>query len=128
MVGGGASLHGRLLLGGTDGSNPVPSSGESVSAVNSGAVGEKPRAFAPVCTASGTRDGDELADTRSFSPFSLKGIDAVSPRRFEASQRRAGRAKVTAWDACAGAPFSLRGVCAAPPSRAADRVQSHVSR
>jgi len=29
MVGRGASLHGRLFLGGTDGSNPVPSSGES---------------------------------------------------------------------------------------------------
>jgi len=29
MVGYGASLDGRLFLGGTDGSNPVPSSGES---------------------------------------------------------------------------------------------------
>ena len=29
MVGRGASLHGRLFLGGTDGSNPVPSSAES---------------------------------------------------------------------------------------------------
>ena len=29
MVGRGASLDGRLFLGGTDGSNPVPSSGES---------------------------------------------------------------------------------------------------
>ena len=29
MVGRGASLDGRLILGGTDGSNPVPSSGES---------------------------------------------------------------------------------------------------
>jgi len=29
MVGRGASLDGRLSLGGTDGSNPVPSSGES---------------------------------------------------------------------------------------------------
>ena len=29
MVGRGASLEGRLFLGGTDGSNPVPSSGES---------------------------------------------------------------------------------------------------
>jgi hypothetical protein len=31
MVGRGASLDGRLFLGGTDGSNPVPSSGESTS-------------------------------------------------------------------------------------------------
>src|SRR6516162_6842962 len=29
MVGRGASLHGRLFLGGTDGSNPPPSSAES---------------------------------------------------------------------------------------------------
>jgi hypothetical protein len=29
MVGRGASLDGRLFLGGTDGPNPVPSSGES---------------------------------------------------------------------------------------------------
>ena len=29
MVGRGASLDGRLFFGGTDGSNPVPSSGES---------------------------------------------------------------------------------------------------
>jgi hypothetical protein len=29
MVGRGASLHGRLFLGGTDGSNPVPSRRES---------------------------------------------------------------------------------------------------
>ena len=29
MVGRGAALDGRLFLGGTDGSNPVPSSGES---------------------------------------------------------------------------------------------------
>src|SRR5262249_17453430 len=87
-----AMIAGSLFTGarGTDGSNPVPSSGESVSAVNSGPVGEKPRAFAPVCTASGTRDGDELAATPSFTPFSLKRIDAVPPRRFEASQRRPG--------------------------------------
>src|SRR5438270_1798255 len=30
MVGGRAALHGRLFLGGTDGSNPVPSGEESV--------------------------------------------------------------------------------------------------
>jgi len=34
------------FLGGTDGSNPVPSSGESVSAVHSEAAREKSRAFA----------------------------------------------------------------------------------
>jgi hypothetical protein len=38
-----------LLYGGTNGSNPAPSSGESVSAVNPGAVCEKPRSLAAVC-------------------------------------------------------------------------------
>jgi len=60
-------------LRGTDGSNPVPSSGESVSAVNSGAVGEKPGAFAPVCTANGTREGDELAEHPLIWPFLSEG-------------------------------------------------------
>src|SRR5215475_16158161 len=58
---------------GTDGSNPVPSSGESVSAVDSRAVGEKPRAFAPVCTGSGTREGDGLAVYPLIWPFLSDG-------------------------------------------------------
>jgi hypothetical protein len=37
MVGRGASLDGRLFLGGTDGSNPVPSSDEQKLATSSGA-------------------------------------------------------------------------------------------
>ena len=45
MVGRGATLDGRLFRGGTDGSNPVPSSGESVSPVDNGAAREKSRAF-----------------------------------------------------------------------------------
>lgn len=49
------------------------SSGESVSAVNSGAVGEKPGAFAPVCTANGTREGDELAEHPLIWPFLSEG-------------------------------------------------------
>ena len=60
-------------LSGTDGSNPAPSSAESVSAVNSGAVGEKPGAFAPVCTANGTREGDELAEHPLSWPFLSEG-------------------------------------------------------
>jgi len=36
MVGRGAFLDGRLFLGGTDGSNPVPSSGESHEPEHSG--------------------------------------------------------------------------------------------
>jgi len=41
--------------------------------VNSGAVGEKPGAFAPVCTANGTREGDEQTGMpkggRTFKEF-----------------------------------------------------------
>ena len=57
----------------TRSSNPLPSSGESVSAVNSGAVGEKPGVFAPVCTANGTREGDELAEHPLIWPFLSEG-------------------------------------------------------
>ena len=49
------------------------SSGESVSAVNCGAVGEKPGAFAPVCTANGMREGDELAEHPLIWPFLSEG-------------------------------------------------------
>jgi hypothetical protein len=49
---------------GTDGSNPASSSAESVSAVNSRAVGEKPRTCAPVSSGRGTREGDGLAEHR----------------------------------------------------------------
>src|SRR5712671_195537 len=45
------------LLRGTEGSNPSPSSGESVSAVNPGAVGEKPRTWAAVCGGWGRERG-----------------------------------------------------------------------
>jgi hypothetical protein len=38
MVGRGASLDGRLFLGGTDGSNPVPSSEESLQTISSSAA------------------------------------------------------------------------------------------
>jgi len=41
-------------LNGTDGSNPAPSSAESVSAVNSSAVGREPRGFAALCAYAGT--------------------------------------------------------------------------
>ena len=70
---------------GTEGSNPSPSNTESVSAVNSRAVGEKPRAFAAVCTRSGREGGTGWLSTRSVSRFSLKGIDAVPSRGFEAN-------------------------------------------
>jgi len=62
-----------LISRGTGSLNPFSSSGESVSAVNSGAVGEKPGAFAPVCTANGTREGDELAEHLLIWPFLSEG-------------------------------------------------------
>src|SRR5438132_11898909 len=45
------------LASGTDGSNPAPSSAESVSAVNSRAVGGEARGFAALCAYTGTREG-----------------------------------------------------------------------
>jgi len=42
------------LARGTEGSNPAPSSAESVSAVNPSAVGDKPRTLAAVCAWLGT--------------------------------------------------------------------------
>ena len=49
MVGRGASLDDRLFLGGTDGSNPAPSSGESVSQRELACRGREARLFARVC-------------------------------------------------------------------------------
>src|SRR5262249_27032686 len=62
-----------LLCCGTKGSNPFPSSGESVSAVDSRAAGEKPRAFALVCRGSGTREGNGLVEHASIWPFLSEG-------------------------------------------------------
>src|SRR5262249_27620657 len=58
---------------GTTSSNPPSSSGESVSAVDSRSVGEKPRAFAPVCSGSGTREGNGLAVYPLIWPFLSDG-------------------------------------------------------
>ena len=44
----------RAYHGGTKGSNPACSSSQSVSAVNSEAIGEKPRTLAEVCGWLGT--------------------------------------------------------------------------
>jgi len=49
--------HAEHVARGTEGSNPFPSSGESVSAVNPGAVGEKPRTLAAVCGGWGRERG-----------------------------------------------------------------------
>jgi hypothetical protein len=45
---------GAILHRGTEGSNPPPSSGESVSALNPSAGGEESRGFAAVCSCMGT--------------------------------------------------------------------------
>jgi hypothetical protein len=65
---------------GTDGSNPLSSSTESVSAVNSSAVGGEARGFAALCTCTGREKGRAVRDPAPFVPFSLTGIDAVPPR------------------------------------------------
>src|SRR6202035_3882192 len=65
---------------GTDGSNPAPSSSESVSAVNPGAVGEKPRTLAAVCVWRGREKGRVGCELALLGGFSLAGIDAVPPR------------------------------------------------
>ena len=84
MVGRGASLDGRLFLGGTDGSNPVPSSGGSTSRGILPSHGKKP-AFragerARQCTAV-SRDGYRAvhgADRREYlcrAKFQYRGAD-----------------------------------------------------
>jgi len=50
----GAVSKKRCPSGGTVGSNPPPSSAESVSAVGSSAVGREPRGFAALCAYAGT--------------------------------------------------------------------------
>src|SRR5262245_61062796 len=77
------------LTGGTEGSNPASSSGESVSAVDSRAVGEKPRAFAPVCTGSGTREGDGLAVYPKTCTTSLDAGEHMPPHILAVDMRDA---------------------------------------
>jgi hypothetical protein len=59
--------------------------GVCLSALNSGAGGEEPRAFAAVCTGMGTREGTCRAQPGTTWPFSLTGIDAVPPKGSEYS-------------------------------------------
>jgi len=54
---------------GTDGSNPLPSSRESVSALNPSAGGEECRGFAAVCPCVRTREGTGWPRTRPSLPF-----------------------------------------------------------
>ena len=57
--------------GGTDGSNPVPSAGQSVSLVPSAATGTKGPAFAANVSLDETRERDMLASNRLASAFFL---------------------------------------------------------
>ena len=74
---------------GTEGSNPVPSSGESLSAVNSRAVGGKARGFAGVAYGRGREKGRDAREPGPFVAFSLTGIGAVPPQE-AAGYRLAG--------------------------------------
>jgi hypothetical protein len=56
---------------------------ESVSAVNSSAVGGEARGFAALCTCTGREKGRAARDPAPFVPFSLTGIDAVPPREVQ---------------------------------------------
>jgi hypothetical protein len=62
-----------LLSRGTEGSNPAPYSGESVSALHSAAVGGESCIFAAVCAGMGTREGTSWLRTRPFWPFFSNG-------------------------------------------------------
>jgi hypothetical protein len=53
-AGGTESSEAVARLSGTESSNPLPSSSQSVSAVNPEAIGEKPRTLAAVCGWLGT--------------------------------------------------------------------------
>ena len=59
--------------------NPLPSSSQSVSAVNPEAVGEKPRTLAAFCRWPGREKGRPGCEPGLLRPFSLVGIDAVPP-------------------------------------------------
>jgi hypothetical protein len=86
MVGPGASLDGRLFLGGTDGSNPAPSSGESMSRAILPSHGEKAAFRAgdrPRRCSAVSRDGYRAvhgADRREYlcqAKFQYRGVDAA---------------------------------------------------
>ena len=76
MVGRGASLDGLLFLGGTDGSNPVPSSGES----DPIAVGVH----------HGSPEGGD-APTQASIPIKQRGIFSDMARSFPLTSRRRDR-------------------------------------
>ena len=83
---------------GKEGSNPSSSSTESVSAVNPGAVGEKPRTLAAVCVWRGREKGRVGCELALLGGFSLAGIDAVPPREgSDHLQRRLAAVGAAAW-------------------------------
>jgi hypothetical protein len=65
--------EGERIWCGTEGSNPSPSSSQSVSPVYRGAVGEKPRTLAAVCGWLGTSEGTCRLRTGPPSPFLSDG-------------------------------------------------------
>jgi hypothetical protein len=75
---------------GTDGSNPVPSSSQSVSAANAEAVSEKPHTLRRPAGGWGREKGRASCEPGLLRSFSLTRIDAVPPpESSDRSQRRA---------------------------------------
>ena len=72
-------LPGASHAGGTQSSNPLCSSSQSVSAVNPEAIGEKPRTLAASARGWGREKGHAGCEPGLLRPFSLTGIDAVPP-------------------------------------------------
>jgi ABC-type amino acid transport substrate-binding protein len=64
---------------GTESSNPLPSSRQSVSAVNPEAIGEEPRTLAGSAGGWGREKGRAGCEPGLLRPFSLTGTDAVPP-------------------------------------------------
>jgi hypothetical protein len=115
------------LFRGTEGSNPPPSRGESVSTVRSRAGAKSPALLRRSARAWGRERGRAGGERALLGSFSLTGIDAVPLRESSGVQRRAGRGKPPPAYIYPVARFSLRAVGAARPSPAAGRVPSDAS-
>src|SRR6267142_6585976 len=104
---------------GTNSSNPLSPSTESVSAVNPGAVGEKPRTLAAVCVWRGREKGRVGCELALLGGFSLAGIDAVPPREgSDHLQRRLAAVGAAAWGRSPGLRLTCeQSVLLAPVQR-----------
>ena len=80
MVGRRASLDGRLFFGGTDGSNPVPTSGESVSQRELAWQGREAGLFAQMC---GPCQATESAETGMAGRHRTTGDECLCWAKFQ---------------------------------------------